>query len=313
MSCSICGSPAVYYYRESELRLCKKHFAERFEERVRETIEKFGLLERGDRVAVAVSGGKDSLTTLYLLKKFSAVLGIEVFGLAIDEGIRGYREYKLEALRRFSREIGVEVHVARFSEYFGSTLDNMVEILEERGFVYKPCTVCGVFRRYLVNKVARELGATKVATGHNLDDEIQVFVMNFLRGGLVNVAREGILTGLYEHPKLVPRVKPLYFCREREVLAYTIISGIETPFVECPYVVYSLRHKIRRWLNRLEKERPGSKERILALKHIVAELLRGTEYSRGEIRTCRECGEPASGDVCKACTLRDYLGLETRS
>lgn len=310
MSCSICGSPAVYYYRESKLKLCRKHFVEGFEARVRETIEKFGLLKGGDRVAVAVSGGKDSLTTLYLLEKLSAKLGVEVFGLAIDEGIKGYREYKLEALMRFSQKIGVEVYVARFSEYFGSTLDRMVEMLRERGFVYKPCTVCGVLRRYLVNRVARELGATKVATGHNLDDEIQVFVMNFLRGGLVNIARESVLTGLYEHPELVPRIKPLYFCREREVLAYSLVSGIETPFVECPYVIHSMRHKIRRWLNRLERERPGSKERILALKHLVAELLCGTEYSRGEIRTCRECGEPASGEVCKACSLRSYLRLQ---
>ena len=308
-SCDICGEKAVYYYRDFDIHLCSKHFAARFEKCVFETIKRFKLVSSKDLIAVAVSGGKDSLTTLYLLKKFSKKFGYEVLGLAVDEGIAGYREYKLQALKNFAKKIDVEIVIASFKDYFGATLDQMVSILKEKGFEYKPCTVCGVFRRYIINMKARELGATKVATGHNLDDEIQVFLMNMLRAGLKNIARESIVTGLRAHQKLIPRVKPLYFCREKEVLAYSIIKNIETPFVECNYVIYAIRNKIRAWLNEYESECPSSKLKILAAKEIITNLLRKTKYAEGVIGTCNICGEPASGQICKACFFRKYLGL----
>ncbi len=309
MECSICGNKPVYHYRDLGISLCKRHFVEYFEKRVFETLKRFKLVKAGELVAVAVSGGKDSLTTLYLLNKFSKILDFEVIGLAVDEGIKGYREYKLEALRKFAEKISVDFIVASFKEYFGATLDDMVLVLEKKRFEYKPCTVCGVFRRYIINLKARELGASKVATGHNLDDEIQVFLMNMLRAGLKNMAREGIVTGLHEHPKLVPRIKPLYFCREREVLAYSILRNIETPFVECRYVVYAFRDKIRRWINKVESLDPGVKLNLLASKEIISNLLQNSKYGKGIIGTCRVCGEPSSGDICKACFFRDYLGL----
>ncbi|RLE66055.1 MAG: TIGR00269 family protein [Thermoprotei archaeon] len=311
MKCLVCGDKPVYHYRDFGFSLCRKHFIEWFEKKVFETIKRFKLIRPGELVAVAVSGGKDSLTTLYLLNRFSEKLDFKVIGLAVDEGIKGYREYKLDALRNFANKIGVELVITSFKEYFNATLDEMVHTLKEKRMEYKPCTICGVFRRYLINLKAREIGASKVATGHNLDDEVQVFLMNMLRAGLRNIAREGIITGLHEHPKLVPRIKPLYFCREKEVLAYSILSGIETPFVECSYVVYAFRDKVRRWINKVESLNPGIKLNLLALKELISNLLRNSKYGEGVIGTCQICGEPSSGNICKTCFFIDYLGLET--
>lgn len=310
MKCDICGDRAIAYVKHLGAYLCKGHFVDYFEARVKRTLLRFKLVAPGDRVAVAVSGGKDSIATLYLLKMFSRELGYEVFGLAVDEGIQGYREYKLDALKKIASSVGVRLLVASFREYLGCSLDEAAKILLERGLEIKPCTVCGVFRRYVINKVAREMGATKLAMGHNLDDEIQVYLMNLLKGNIANLSREGIMTGTVQHHKFVRRIKPLYFILEKETLIYTRIRGLYTPFVECPYVVYSMRHNIRRWINRLEFEEPGSKLKFMASKELLVALLEGRGTEMG-LNTCRVCGEPSSGYTCRACQLRSYLGVLT--
>jgi len=304
--CFVCGSKAVAYVPYLGDYLCREHFVEYFERRVLETLKTFRLVEPGDRVAVAVSGGKDSLTTLYLLKKFSGEFGIEVIGVAVDEGIAGYREYKLKALADLAERLGVRIFIGRFEDYFGLTLDEAVGVLKEKGFEYKPCSVCGVFRRYVMNKLARELGATKLATGHNLDDEVQVFVMNALKAHIEGVVREGI-TSVAGGEGLVPRIKPLYFVTEKEVLTYTLLKGIQTPFVECPYIAYALRHPVRHWVNEVEDKAPGFKYRILAVKELARKAL---PQPPGGAQKCVVCGEPSSKPVCKACLFRAYLDPE---
>jgi len=302
-ACLVCGGRAAVYVPYLGGHLCAGHFVEWFERRVRDTVERFGLVEPGDRVAVAVSGGKDSLALLSLLARWSGEMGFEVFGVAVDEGIRGYREYKLEALRRLAEELGAPIHVGGFKEYVGFTLDEAVAVLRERGMEFSPCSVCGVFRRYVMNRVARDLGATKLATGHNLDDEVQVYVMNLLKAHLEGVAREGIATAAGEEG-LVPRIKPFYFVREKETLTYALLRGIWTPFVECPYVVYALRHVVRHWINRVASGDEEAKYRLLASKEATRGLLGGA----GRVtRRCVVCGEPSSKPVCKACLFRAYL------
>lgn len=301
--CFVCGARAAVFVPYLGEHLCREHFLEFFERRFLETVKHFKLVEPGDRVAVAVSGGKDSLTTLYLLTKFAGELGAEVFGVAVDEGIAGYREYKLRALSELAGKLGVRIYIGRFEDYFGLTLDEAVARLRERGMEIKPCSVCGVFRRYVMNRLARELGATKLATGHNLDDEVQVFVMNALKAHLDGITREGIASSSPAEG-LVPRIKPLYFTAEKEVLVYTLLRGIHTPFVECPYIVYALRHPVRRWVNRVESGEPGFKYRALAVKELARKLL--PEAPQGA-RRCVVCGEPSSKPVCKACLLRAYL------
>lgn len=303
MKCSLCERRAVARIAYAGLHLCDAHFSQYFEKRFLETIRLLRMVERGERVAVAVSGGKDSLTLLYLLAKHSDQLGIEIVAVLVDEGIRGYREEKLKAAEAYAKEWGVELVVKTFKEEFGFTLDEAVSALMADGLRYKPCTVCGVLRRYALNRAALELGADKLATAHNLDDEAQAFLMNAMQANLSSIAREGLLTEK-AHEKLVPRIKPLFFIPEREVLTYALLHGIESPQVECPYIVYSLRHTVRRWLNELAERDPGVKHRVVAVKLMTAPLL----DKGGSFSSCRICGMPSSGEVCKACQLRRYVG-----
>ena len=306
-SCTLCGEKAVMSSSYLQAYLCREHFIEYFEKRVKLTINILGLIRPGERVAVAVSGGKDSLTALYLLSKFSKDMEYEVFGLAIDEGIKGYSDLRIKCLKDHARNIGVELYIVSFKEFFGASLDEIVKLLKEKGFEYKPCSVCGVFRRYIMNKFARELKADKLATGHNLDDEIQVFLMNAIRGAIPNIVREGAITEYSTHKKMVPRIKPLYFIPEKESLIYSKLVGLNV-FLEakCPYVIHSMRHPVRRWLNKMEWERPLTKYRIMATKEVIASMLGKVETKRS-IGTCEVCGEPSSTAICKACFYKNYL------
>ena len=209
-----CGEKAVISVRKP---LCKSHFVRSFESSVAATIKKYKLVSKNDEIVVACSGGKDSTTVLYLLNKWFG----NVTALAIDEGIPGYRNITLEDLRGFCSRNKIPLKVLSYKDAFGFSLHEAL-----RKVTVLPCNICGTLRRHLLNSGAR--GFTKIATGHNLDDEAQSIMMNFFKGNLALAARLGPLTGVVEDARFVPRVKPLYFCYEKEVAAYAFLKN---PFI----------------------------------------------------------------------------------
>jgi len=135
------------------------------------------MLREGQRVAVAVSGGKDSVSLLHALWRLRERLGVELVGVTIDLGIRGYsEEYVGVAVENFEK-LGVPYRVVRLADY-GFTIDSATRLRRP------VCSVCGTVKRYLLNKVARELGAHVVATGHTLDDFLSVLLQAYIRGYL---------------------------------------------------------------------------------------------------------------------------------
>ncbi len=285
-----------------ELKLCKTHFIEHFEGKVLRTIRQFNLLDKDDHIGVAVSGGKDSLTTVSLLKRLSDENPrITISAYAIDEGIHGYRDATLITAKKFCESIGVPLHVFSYEEEFGMPLDEILKILD-----VKPCSICGIFRRYLLNKKAKELGFTKVATGHNMDDEAQSIMMNQFRNDLKASARLGPRTGLKEHQGFVTRIKPLYLCSEKEVATYAFLKGILDKFTECPNVVKSYRAEVRDTLNEFENKFPGTKHNIISSFLGALPLLKG-QFRDEALGVCPQCGEPSAKDVCNACKWANKL------
>ena len=310
--CSVCGAPAVYVNRATGQAFCPRHFLEYFDRRVRATIRRFRLFRSREHIVVAVSGGKDSLALLHYLTRLSrrAAPGWRISALLVDEGIRGYRELTIRRFERVASELGVEYRIARFKDYFGYTLDEIVRIGAERGLPYKPCTYCGVFRRYLLNRVAREMGATVVATGHNLDDMVQTYMMNILGNDWEKIARLGPVSGPSSHPRFVRKVKPFYEVLEKETTLYAVLNGLYEGFEECPYAVLGERWEIRKMINRLEEQRPGTKYSLLrSLLNAIEILRRAGVGTGGEVGTCAICGEPSAHPVCRACLLRIQLGI----
>ncbi|MFB6088770.1 MAG: TIGR00269 family protein [Candidatus Aenigmatarchaeota archaeon] len=311
MKCWKCNKEAVIYRKFEGKAWCGEHFSEQMEKKVKKTIRKEGLIDKGDKVCVALSGGKDSSLTLYLLNKIlERWHDVELTALAIDEGISGYREESLGNAKKLCKELDVELKIVSFKDNFGKNLD---EILQEDMDI-GACTVCGVFRRWLLNKASRKMGADKLAVGHNLDDELQSIFMNYLKGDMNRLVRMGANPPLKENDLLVSRIKPLRNIPEKECGLYCLVNGIEVQEDECPYVNDSMRFGVRDFLNEMEKESPGIKFSAIHMYDNLLPILREKfEGDYGSLNKCRKCGEITNKEVCKTCKLAEKLDLDIKT
>ncbi|MEE9594049.1 MAG: TIGR00269 family protein [Candidatus Hydrothermarchaeales archaeon] len=293
MRCVKCKEKAVYHRRYSGQMLCKEHFLEYFERKVRKNIRKIGI-KRGDSIGIGLSGGKDSMSTLQMLWKSSKKIGFELTCIGVDEGIDGYREETLAVAKAFTGELDVPFEVVSFKETYGRTLDEMAD----NG---NACTYCGVLRRRLLNEKARKLGMDKLATGHNLDDEVQAVMMNYLRGDVERLIRLG---NPISGDGFVGRIKPLSEMPEKEVALYSLLTNLGSSSSECPYS-QSFRSTTRDFINQLEKANPGIKFSVMRGYEKLSPHLKS--YSRSELLKCSNCGEPSSQEVCNACKILKTL------
>ncbi len=304
-SCAKCSKPAVITLKYAGISLCQSHFTDMFESRVKRMVREQRMLAKGDRVAVGLSGGKDSCVMLHLLHRISESLPFEIFAITIDEGIAGYRNKSLEVAKEQCKKLGVSLEVVSFKKQFGNTLDALLKMKGEQ----RSCTYCGVMRRNILNKVAREKGATKVAIGHNADDVAQTVMMNLMRNEPERLARFGPVAGALEGEGFVPRIKPLFSTPERDVAAYAIMKGIEIEFMECPYARFAFRQHVRKMLNETEEKYPGTKLKMVNSFLSQMQLLRDglvARHKKGEVaplEACQNCGEPSSKKYCNLCTL----------
>jgi uncharacterized protein (TIGR00269 family) len=287
----------VYLQRTSGEHLCGQHLVRSVERRVTRAMAREPL-RRGDVAVVAVSGGKDSIAALRLAHRYLAPAGIRVEAVTIDEGIAGYRPAGIEVARRACEELGVPHRVLAVKEHFGQAMDEVADELEGGA----PCSPCGVFRRTLLNRAARERGAARLITGHNLDDLAQSVLMNVLRGDVARLARLGQHESL---PGLVPRLLPLRMVPEREVALYATLQGWEFHGDECPYAARAQRGVVRDALLALEDANPGTRQGLVATLDKLAPVLRSQGSFAAELRPCPDCGEPTSGARCRACAMVD--------
>lgn len=302
-SCTKCGNPNVIIKKPaSGQALCKDCFIESIEKKVRQTIKKENFLERGDKVLVALSGGKDSVVTLEILNSYRERHIIDLCAVTINEGIAGYREDGVEIAKAHAERLGIPHKVVSFKESFGIDLDEIMSKENHRG----SCTYCGVFRRWIINRAARDFGATKIATGHNLDDETQAILMNYLEGNTENLAKIGPKTESNDELFTV-KIKPLREIPEKEIGLYALAKGLDIHLAGCPYAEESFRMKISNILKDLTKDHPT----------IMYSTLRGFDKMRPAIKEefktnftykrCECCGEPSSNRLCRACTFLEEL------
>ena len=266
----------------------------------KDVIKDYQLIEPGDRIAVGLSGGKDSVLTLHILVELMDQFDFELVAVSIDEGISGYRGEGIEAATVNADKLGVELVAGSFKEEFGFTLDQVAEMYQSA------CIPCGVFRRQLLNKISNELGADKVATGHNLDDEIQSFLMSFAKADFRRFSKFGPKLDRI-HPNLVPRIKPLWKIPEKDVGIWAVINNVDVHFAECPYSHTSLRAKIKTFLNQIESKKPGTK---LSIMESFSQTFKFHNKSI-IVGECKLCGEPSSLNICKACEMVEYIKSRT--
>ncbi|MDP2749972.1 MAG: TIGR00269 family protein [Nanoarchaeota archaeon] len=290
---------------------CKKHFPDYFEKKVRRTIRKFELIknrqnQKGEqKIGVAVSGGKDSTTILYLLKKF----GYEPVALTVDPAVGTYSKINLDNIREFCKKEKIKLKEIAFREEFGYSLCYIKSLLNEKGYDYSSCMICGILRRYLLNKYAKEMKLDVLVTGHNLDDEAQAFIMNIFRNDAKLAIRQGPITGAKESKQFVRRIKPLYLTTENEVARYSKLKNFPVKYEKCPCSTEAYRKQYKDMLNEFEKKNPSAKYNIINFFLQTIHPLK--KDVKGTANECEICGEPAANKICKKCEIIECLKKST--
>ncbi len=269
------------------------------EKKVKKTIQDYKLFSTEEKVLVAYSGGKDSTAILYILKK----LGYNVEAITINAFIGNYSKENLKNAIEFCDKHCIRLHHVSFREEFGYSLCYLRDLINSKGYKIKSCTICGVLRRYLINKYSKSLGAGMVVLGHNLDDEAQSVLMNFFRGNLEICSRLGPITGIIKTKAFVQRVKPLYFISEKEISMYSKKMKFPVVYEECPCSSDSYRRSIKRLLNKLEKNNKDIKHNIITNFIKMLPNLKKKYSTNKKINLCEYCKEPSKNQVCKSCQL----------
>lgn len=300
--CSLCGDHGVAYHRRySGENLCRPCFSRSIVEKVERTISKQRMLHYGETIAVAVSGGKDSLSLLHILSQLCGRHSSKLLAITVDEGVRDYREESLEYAREFAKYLGIAHAVVSFKEVFGHNLDESLRWKGERNV--SSCSICGILRRRAIDEAAAKVGADVVATAHNLDDVLQTFFINLFNADLARIRM--LRSGMENHAgsdvgvRVPRRIKPLGEVYEAEVAMYAFLNGIPFQSVPCPYMNEGIRTEIRQMLNSLEEKHPGIKYSALRSALTIADEL--PESFRKRLDACIRCGGPTSNGVCSVC------------
>jgi uncharacterized protein (TIGR00269 family) len=306
--CSACKKRDTLFHRPySGETLCKKCFTESIDAKVRTTITRYHMLNHNDHLAVAVSGGKDSLSLLHILAKLKQFkLKTNLTAVTIDEGIVGYRDEALDIAAANCKKLEISHHIVSFKEIYGFSLDEIIQKVRENGQTkLTACAYCGVLRRRAINVGARQVKADKIATAHTLDDEVQTVLMNIFRGDIARLAKEKPVTSEV-HPLFVQKIKPFCEIPEKESALYAYVKKIRFQDTPCPYASEALRNDIREMLNLMEEKHAGTKFTVSRAMERLRPAIEET-IKKEAFKTCVECGEPSASDLCKTCEMLKHI------
>jgi tRNA(Ile)-lysidine synthase TilS/MesJ len=236
------------------------------------------MLHYNDRVAIGVSGGKDSLALLYIIKTIlDEHHHSNLIAITIDEGIKGYRNESLQIAQDFCAKLKVENKTLTYKDLFGTDMDEAM-ILRPSEKKMSSCSICGTFRRRALDIAAESVGANVVATAHNLDDQLQTFMINFLAGDVERIGWSFPEPVQYGNNNL-KKIKPFAEIYEQE---------------------------LRQFLNKLEKNSPGIKYNAY---NSMLKISKGIKSSQkiGKPNKCSNCGRDSTGNICSVCKIIDLL------
>lgn len=299
MKCRVCRGPAIIDLPRHNANFCAEHFLELCRRQVRKAIEQFDMFGPDDRLLVAVSGGKDSLAVWDMLVE----LGYRADGFYIGLGIGDYSDESAGYARRFAEERGLLLREVSLRADHDIDVPTAARVTRR-----VPCSACGLSKRHLFDREAREHGYDVVVTGHNLDDEAAVLFGNTLRWDTEYLARQlPVLPARHGFPK---KAKPLVRLTERETAAWCVVRRIHYLVEECPMAEGNRHLGYKEALNRLETSSPGTKASFyLGFLDRMAPLLAGsTEADLDGLGACATCGAPTTGEVCAFCRLVERVG-----
>ena len=295
MDCDRCDRQATYTRKYSGEKLCSECFSRSIAKKASKTISKYNMIHNNELVAVAVSGGKDSLVLLKIIHEMSLTHNFKVKAITIDEGIPGYRNEALEIVRNFCKRLNVEHKVYSYKDLFELTLDEALDLRENDKT--SSCSICGTLRRRAIDFAAKDIGADVIATGHNLDDTLQTFVINMLSGDTNKIGWMDPNTS----KNTLRKIKPFCEIYESEIVFYAFTNDIPFQSEPCPHMNEGIRTEIREFLNSLENQHSGIKNNLSKSILKVSNILKDSNYKIK--KTCERCGSECTGEVCSVCNM----------
>jgi len=302
MKCDRCKNESAYSRKYSGESLCSECFSNSILRKTAKTISKYNMIKNDELVCVGVSGGKDSLALLDILKKMSDTHNFEIVAVTIDEGIPGYRDEALEIVTEFCKKLDVKLKIYSYKNLFDLTLEESLEMREDEKT--SSCAICGTFRRRALDHAAEEIGADVIATGHNLDDGIQTFLINTLSGdtnkiGWMNPEKNSMK---------IRKIKPFSAIYESEIVFYAFTNNLPFQSEPCPHMNEAIRTEIREFFNSLEEKHIGIKNNMHNSVLKISQIMNGS--SDKEKRICQKCGNECSGKTCSVCNMITNLKKE---
>ncbi|HUS62725.1 MAG TPA: tRNA(Ile)-lysidine synthetase [Acidimicrobiales bacterium] len=299
MKCTVCKEPAVIDVRRHNANFCSAHFLRLCRDQVAKAIKEFSMLSPGDRVLVAVSGGKDSLAVWDILLE----LGYAADGLYLGLGIGAYSDASGDQARSFANERGLRLIEVDLPTDHGFDIPSGSKAAKR-----VPCSACGLSKRHLFDEAARTGGYDVVVTGHNLDDEAAVLFGNVLHWQTDYLGRQ--LPVLPARDGFPRKVKPLVRLGEREMAAYCVLRGIDYIVEECPMSDGNKHLGYKEALNAIEATSPGTKHDFYFgfLARASDRFTPEATAERENLRPCERCGAPTTGEVCAFCRLVERAG-----
>ncbi|MFN3254467.1 MAG: ATP-binding protein [Ilumatobacter sp.] len=294
--CRACKAPAVIDLPRHNANFCADHFLQLCRRQVDKAIDDYDMFDRSDRLLVAVSGGKDSLAIWDLLVE----AGYQADGFYVGLGIGDYSDESRAYVERFAASRSLHLVTVDLRDDYGYDVPTAARAAKR-----KPCSACGLSKRHLFDRAAREGGYDVVVTGHNLDDEAAVLLGNVLRWDIEYLARQlPVLPAANGFPK---KAKPLVRLTERETAAWCLLRGIDYLVEECPMSSGNRHLHHKNTLNAIEQASPSSKSAFyLNFIDKMAPLLASqSAAASGDVHDCEQCGSPTTTELCAFCRLVD--------
>lgn len=295
MNCDRCENPIAYTRKYSGEKLCSNCFSNSILRKTAKTISKYKMIQNDELVAVAVSGGKDSLALLKIMNQMAANHNFRIKAITIDEGIPGYRNEALDIVEDFCKELNVDFKVYSYKDLFELSLDEALDLRESEKT--SSCSICGTLRRRAMEHAAKDIGANVIATGHNLDDTLQTFVINMLSGdtskvGWMNPDTSG---------NTLRKIKPFCEIYESEIVFYAFTNDIPFQSEPCPHMNEGIRTEIREFLNSLENQHTGIKNNLYQSILKVSQVVKDSNQKQKGV--CQKCGSECTGTTCSVCNM----------